>query len=43
MAVNDELGRKWKEVFMVYFKVLLQHVLAEIWKSFRIISFQTEN
>jgi hypothetical protein len=40
MAANDELGMMWKEVFWVYFKVLLQHVLGETWKNFRIISFQ---
>jgi hypothetical protein len=42
-AMNNELGSMWREVAMVYFKALLQHVLQETRKYFRIISFQIQN
>jgi hypothetical protein len=29
MIVNGELGRLWKEVVIIYFKILSQHLLQE--------------
>jgi hypothetical protein len=29
MAVSDELGSMWREVVMVYFKSLFQHIFGE--------------